>query len=516
MDFRTHKWPLLYCGVALIGSLCVGYGQTYYTGILDMQPFIDDYGTTDASGSVSLSTSFMSMTASIIYIGEIIGALIAGPINQLCGRKMVFYTACTITIAGGVTHLFARGSEGILVLGRLLVGLAVGEFAVTNLLYIGEVAPHEVRGPALMMYQVMQSLAQLICAGITQATSSLSGIQSYQIPFGLLMVLPGLMIICLPFIPETPTWYISRGKVKQAEAALMRINRDLPSYNAAEEVAELQDVQESEHADSEKSSRLALLTDPVERRKLIFAIGAMIALQINGAQFFYSYGVIFAQAIGISQPFTIFLGICIIQLFVVGVSTLLGNKVPRRDNMWWCSWVTWVSMLVIGGLGTKGSFGDGVGWTMIVFTYIIILFLNFSLSPSCYAISAEVAVGRNRNTIVSCSIVINFLVVWLIAFICPYLYYSANLGPMICFVFAGTTLITLAYVWFCVGETTGRSNMDIERFFTEKIPARRWKSHRFVPYHKSTDNLSSGVVSRAVSRDRTKKETQPNVQVTEV
>lgn len=78
-----------------------------------------------------------------------------------------------------------------------------------------------------------------------------------------------------------------------------------------------------------------------------------------------------------------------------------------------------------------------------------------------------------------CAIVTFFFTVWVISFTSPYLYYSANLGPMLGFVYAGTTCITLAYVWFCVGETTGRSNLEIELFFQERIPVRQWKNHEF-------------------------------------
>ena len=38
---------------------------------------------------------------------------------------------------------------------------------------------------------------------------------------------------------------------------------------------------------------------------------------------------------------------------------------------------------------------------------------------------------------------------------------------------------TLAYAWFCVGETTGRTNAELERFFIDRIPVRAWSTHVF-------------------------------------
>lgn len=85
------------------------------------------------------------------------------------------------------------------------------------------------------------------------------------------------------------------------------------------------------------------------------------------------------------------------------------------------------------------------------------------------------AVGRNRNKIYAIAVACFWITVWATVFTLPYLYYSANLGPKTGFVYTGLCLITLAYVWFCVGEVTGRSMEEIEQFFREGIPARQWR-----------------------------------------
>lgn len=72
-----------------------------------------------------------------------------------------------------------------------------------------------------------------------------------------------------------------------------------------------------------------------------------------------------------------------------------------------------------------------------------------------------------------------FFTVWVISFTSPYMYYDGKLGPMLGFVYAGSTIITLLYVWFCVGETAGRSNLEIELFFQDKVPVCQWATHRF-------------------------------------
>jgi hypothetical protein len=86
------------------------------------------------------------------------------------------------------------------------------------------------------------------------------------------------------------------------------------------------------------------------------------------------------------------------------------------------------------------------------------------------------AVGRNRNKIYAVAVACFWVTVWVIVFTLPYLYYSANLGPKTAFVYTGLCFITWAYVYFCVGEVTGRTMEEIDGFFRDGIPARRWKN----------------------------------------
>lgn len=84
------------------------------------------------------------------------------------------------------------------------------------------------------------------------------------------------------------------------------------------------------------------------------------------------------------------------------------------------------------------------------------------------------AAGRNRNKIYAVAVACFWVTVWATVFTLPYLYYSANLGPKTGFVYTGLCCITMTYVWFCVGEVTGRSMEEIEGFFRDGIPARAW------------------------------------------
>ncbi|KAJ5686983.1 hypothetical protein N7536_009602 [Penicillium majusculum] len=481
IDWKSNRRAIAYCLVAAIGALCYGYDTIYYTGIQGMTWFAKDYGEQNADGSYSLGTSFLSLSASIIYVGELVGALAAAPINDFFGRRAVFLSASLCIVIGAIVQVCSFGSDPVFYVSRVLIGLGVGQFTATCLMYIGEVAPSAIRGPALMCFQFMQSVSQLVGACVNQGTQSISSAQSYRIPMCLLVVLPGIMLLCLPFTPESPVWYMYKGKRDKAIKALRKINHSFRDYDPSADIQAIDDQVQMEREMAKDATWMSLIMDPIERRKLFYACGAMFVQQINGIQFWYTYGVVFAQSIGVADPFTINTIIYVLQIITVGVAVVLGNKIKRRTNLIICSGGIFVSLIAVGGLGTTrspdGTFGRGIGIGIVVLAYINIIFYNFSIGTLSYSIASEMSVGRNRNKITSCAMAVFFLTVWLMVFTSPYMYYTANLGPMIGFVYGGTTLFLLAYSWFCVGETAGRSNAEIERLFQDKVPVRQWATY---------------------------------------
>ncbi|TVY40752.1 putative glucose transporter [Lachnellula occidentalis] len=226
----------------------------------------------------------------------------------------------------------------------------------------------------------------------------------------------------LPFLAESPVWLMRKGRTEKAERSLRKIHKSTNNYEATMDMNILEDEVAREMAAEANSTWASLIRDPIERRKVISACGAMISQQINSIQFFYSYGLVFAQSIGISQPFTISLITNLLQVVAVAVSVALGNKVPRRMNLLVTTIMMFCAFIIVGGFGTRKELTTGFSTAIVVFSYIVIIAFNFGLGPLAFAMASEYSAGRNRNKIMSCAIVSFFLTVWVIAFTSPYLY----------------------------------------------------------------------------------------------
>lgn len=184
----------------------------------------------------------------------------------------------------------------------------------------------------------------------------------------------------------------------------------------------------------------------------------------------------------------------IVQIIAVGASVVTGNKVRRRVNLMVTNGMMLVAFVVIGGIGTQSTLTTASQYVIVVCSFVVVVAFNFGLGPLAYTIAREMAVGTNQNKIMSSSIVIFYFVTWLVSFTAPYLYYDAGLGPMLGFVYAGTTALAILWTWYCVGETSGRTNLEVSLFFTERIPARAWRTHVFSATESDTniDEKSQG------------------------
>ncbi len=69
---------------------------------------------------------------------------------------------------------------------------------------------------------------------------------------------------------------------------------------------------------------------------------------------------------------------------------------------------------------------------------------------------------------------------WAVTFTLPYLYNAdkANLGPMVGWIYAGGGVISVAFVFFCIPETLGRSLEEIQVMMDLGIPTRAWPAYR--------------------------------------
>ncbi len=136
-----------------------------------MKKFKLDFGQRQADGSYTISSSYQSLFASIVQVGEVIGSLSAGFIGDASGRKGAMVACIILVTIGAVLQLILVGSIPLLVVGRAILGIGVGIVSNCTTLYLSEIPPAAIRGTMVSSWQLFLAIGQVIGAGVAQGMS---------------------------------------------------------------------------------------------------------------------------------------------------------------------------------------------------------------------------------------------------------------------------------------------------------------------------------------------------------
>ncbi|PWZ00804.1 general substrate transporter [Testicularia cyperi] len=489
---KANVRPIFFCALAVIGAVLYGYDGTYFTGILEMDKFKLDYGTRDAEGNYDISSSDKSLLASIVQAGEVVGSLIAAPLGDYVGRRGGFFGACALITIGVILQLIVAGSIPLLTLGRAVLGAGVGVISNCTPLYLSEVAPTAIRGAVVSSWQLMLAIGQVIGACIAQGTKDLESTWSYRIPiiFNLFFVV--VLVAAQFIIPESPRWLIQKNRDEKALRALQRVNKGQhPDIREKVITLEYNSFRQARQDELELSGAggWKTLFSGVELRKFVCVLGILIGQQIGGVQFIFSYTVTFMTAVGLTDAFLITIIVDVIEVFGVLCSFLLVNRFGRRPLILWTSVPMFISLFVVAGIGTKGlpPAGESLpypgvitvteGRTIAAMICIYVFFFNLAWGPLAWVVASELAVGKNRSKIMSVGTACFWICAWAVTFTLPYLFYNANLGAQIGWIYGVGTLIAMTFVYFYIPETFGRSLEEINEMLEAGVPTRQWNSY---------------------------------------
>lgn len=169
---KANVRPLFYCSLAVMGAILYGYDGTYFTAILEMKKFKEDYGhpitLPDGTQTIDITSGARAGVTSAIQAGEFFGALFAGPIGDLFGRRGAFFMAISFLTLGTILQLIIAGNLPLLGLGRGFVGMGVGAIANCCPLYLSEISTAAIRGAVVGSWQLLLAIGQVVGACVGQ------------------------------------------------------------------------------------------------------------------------------------------------------------------------------------------------------------------------------------------------------------------------------------------------------------------------------------------------------------
>jgi|SRR5581483_7556386 len=222
--------------------------------VIALGGFLFGYDTGVVSGALLFFKSEFRLSAfqqgtvvSVLLIGAMIGALGVGRVSDHLGRRKVFGLLGVIFVIGSAIAALSPG-YWVLLLARLVLGVAVGGASATVPVYLSEISPTEIRGRILTLNQLMITIGILIAYFVSLA---FAGSGNWRGMFAIGAV-PALVMVAgaLWSLPESPEWSFRHGRPQAARQVIASITNE----TTADEVREWRRHREAEPAEQEHES----------------------------------------------------------------------------------------------------------------------------------------------------------------------------------------------------------------------------------------------------------------------
>ncbi len=388
---------------AAMGGLFFGYDSGYLNGIMGMPYFIQLYTGLDPKTTPPehflLPTWEKSLMTSILYAGTFFGSLLSGDLADFIGRRNSIILGCAILDLGALLQTVSK-SLALFVTGRIIAGFAIGIVTAVIILYISETSPRKIRGATIAVYGLFISAGLLVASAIDYSTQIDMTARSYRLPCGLMMIWATILGMGLLFLPESPRYYVRKGKLDKAAMSLSKVRgQPIDSPYVQNELSEiianyeyeLQVVPQDGYVASWLNCFKGSLSNPssnIRRTLLTTTLFAMV--QWSGANFIFFFGTTFFQQIGtINNPFLISIITTLVDVLSSPVALYTVDRFGRRIVLIVGMIGMTTCQFLVAIIGIAGGTSQSAMKAEIAFICIYIFFFAPSWGPVPWTLAGE-------------------------------------------------------------------------------------------------------------------------------
>ncbi|PYI03556.1 general substrate transporter [Aspergillus sclerotiicarbonarius CBS 121057] len=372
----------------LLLSSSSGFDGSLVNGLEDLDSWVSFMG--------HPTTTWLGSINAIYWIGGFVSTSLAAWICNIYGRKIGIYMGVTLLLAG--TILGTAAPNGNAYLGsRVLVGCGFGWIGSSAPLLLNEIAwpPH--RGVSSALFMVGYYVGAVISSWATFATRTYTTSWAWRLPTLLQFLCPLIAIPGVLFVPESPRWLISQGRVEEARQVLANLhaNNDTTSPFITYEVLDIQGAITAEKEAASSTGYADMFKTPGNRRRLFITVTLGLFAQWSGNGVVSYYLAMVLDTVGITNTRDQLLISACLQVWNVIFATIGASSVERfgRRKLFGTSAVVMLaSYIIITGLSRSfdktGS--AGIGTAVIPFLFVYFAGYDIVLTPMLTAYPCEI------------------------------------------------------------------------------------------------------------------------------
>lgn len=446
--------------VATLGGLLFGYDTAVISGAeKSLEAYFID--------SLGLDTFVHGVTTSSALIGCIIGGLISGYFASNFGRKKSLLIAAALFIVSALGSaypeflFFTKGEPSIALLVtfniyRIIGGIGVGLASAICPMYIGEIAPANIRGRLVSFNQFAIIFGMLVVYFVNWGIAkgqSLAWINDlgWRYMFASEAIPALLFAVFLLFVPETPRYLAMKKQDSKALQILEKIN------GSSEAKSILSEIKQTVTIPKDKLFSYG---------KLVIVIGILLSIfqQFVGINVALYYAPRIFESMGAAKDAsmlqTIVMGLVNVVFTVIAILTV--DKWGRKP------------LLIIGSIGmafgmigvSTMAFTGVIGISTLIFIIIYTASFMMSWGPICWVLISEIFPNKIRGQAVAIAVAAQWAANYFISSTYPMMMeYSGGLT----YGFYGLmSILSAIFVWKFVPETKGRTLEDMENIWITK------------------------------------------------
>lgn len=474
---HTTIYVVIACIVAATGGSIFGYDLGISGGVTSMDDFLlkffpkvyahKTYHSADQDYCKYNSQVLTAFTSSL-YLAGLVFTFAASYTTRIYGRRVSILIGGMSFLVGAALNAAAQ-NLGMLIIGRIMLGVGIGFGNQAVPLYLSEMAPARLRGALNMMFQLTTTLGIFVANLVNYFTAQNLPHWGWRLSLGLAAVPATFMTVGGFFLPETPNSLIERGHHAQGMLVLQTI-RGTQCVDA-----EYNDLLEASALANAVKHPFRNILQRRNRPQLVMAIFIPAFQQLTGINTILFYAPVLFQSLGFGGNASLYsavsTGAVICAATLVSIATV--DRVGRRflfleggAQMFICQVI--MSILLKLYFGGGKEFSKGLAIVVVILVCLFVAAFGWSWGPLGWLVPSEIFPLETRSAGQSITVCINLLFTFIIAQSFLALLCVLKYGTFL--FFAGLVAIMSAFIFFFLPET---KNVPIEEMIIE------WRKHWF-------------------------------------
>lgn len=424
--------------------------------------------------SETARSSLSGWTISSALFGCIIGAIVAGWVSNAIGRKggmMVAGVLFLISAAGSAYPELGLGPVGGMgpkaltpfILYRILCGVGVGIASMLSPLYIAEIAPSRIRGRLVSFNQLSIVGGILLVYFVNWAIAS-QGDETWIRTTGWRLMLASeavpavLFLALLTRVPDTPRWFVMKGRSDKALEVLSRLEGE------SEARATIKDIENSLGATTGSGTSLFAFGG------LVIVAGIMLSVfqQFVGINAVLYYAPLMFKNLGASTDSalwqTVIVGLANVIFTVVAILTV--DRLGRKPLMIIGGVVMGLSMITLGFQFQSNAVGLGP----LIAAVVYIAGFALSWGPVTWVLLSEMFPNSIKSRAMAIAVAAQWIANLFVSWSFKILIGNSTLTALFnhgfpYWIYGAMSFLAAAFVYFYVPETKRRTLEEIQNLW---------------------------------------------------